>query len=77
MFKNNVFKLSVSTSKWAKASSIRAIKTMAQTAIGVIGSSVLISAVDWKVVISASVLAGVVSVLTSIAGIPEVEEEVK
>lgn len=75
MFKNNVFKMSVSTSKWIKASCVRAIKTMAQTAIGVIGSSVLISAVDWKVVVSASVLAGVVSILTSVAGIPEVTEE--
>ena len=75
MFKNNVFKMSVSTSKWIKASSVRAIKTMAQTAIGVIGSSVLISTVDWKAVVSASVLAGVVSILTSVAGIPEVTEE--
>ena len=75
MFKNNVFKMSVSTSKWIKASSVRAIKTMAQTATGVIGSSVLISTVDWKVVVSASVLAAVVSILTSVAGIHEVTEE--
>ena len=75
MFKNNVFKWNVDTIKWLKCASVRAIKTMAQTAIGVIGSSVLISTVDWKAVVSASVLAGVVSILTSVAGIPEVTEE--
>ena len=75
MFKNNVFKPDVDTVKWIEASSVRAIKTMAQTAIGVIGSSTIISTVDWKVVVSASVLAGVVSILTSVAGIPEVTEE--
>lgn len=74
MFKNSVLKISVSTKDWIKASSVRAIKTVAQTAIGVIGSSTIISAVDWKVVISASVLAGILSILTSVAGIPEVEE---
>ena len=76
MLKNNVFRMSVSTSKWIKAASIRAVKTMAQTAIGVIGSSALISAVDWKMVLSASVLAGVISILTSVTGIPEVPEEI-
>ena len=75
MLKNNVFRMSVSTSKWIKAASIRAIKTMAQTAIGVIGSSAFISAVDWKMVLSASVLAGDISILTSVTGIPEVPEE--
>lgn len=73
MFKNCVFKPSVDTVEWLKAASIRAIKTMAQAAIGVIGSSVVISSVDWKMVVSASVVAGVVSFLTSIAGIKEVE----
>ncbi|WP_368200660.1 holin [Agathobacter rectalis] len=73
--KNCVFNVSVDTKKWFKAAGVRAVKTMAQTAIGVIGSSALISTVDWKVVLSASVVAGVVSVLTSIAGIPEVESE--
>lgn len=73
MFKNCVFKPSVDTVEWFKAASIRAIKTMAQAAIGVIGSSVVISSVDWKMVVSASVVAGVVSLLTSIAGIKEVE----
>ena len=77
MFKNNVFNVSVDTKKWFKASGVRAIKTMAQTAIGVIGTSAFISAVDWKMVVSSAIVAGVVSVLTSVAGIPEVEEEVE
>lgn len=63
------------TKKWFKAAGIRAIKTMAQTAVGVIGSSVVISDVNWIVVVSASVVAGVTSILTSIAtGLPEVEK---
>lgn len=73
MFKNCVFKPSVDTVEWFKAASVRAVKTMAQAAIGVIGSGAVISAVDWKIVISASVVAGVVSLLTSVAGIKEVE----
>ncbi len=75
MFKNCVFKVSVSTKKWVKAAGIRAVKTMAQTAVGVIGAGTVISAVDWKMAVSAAVVAGVVSVLTSVAGIPEVKEE--
>ena len=75
MFKNCVFKPSVNTVEWVKAASVRAIKTMAQAAISVIGSSVVISSVDWKMVVSASVIAGVVSILTSVAGIPEVESK--
>ena len=62
------------TKKWLKASLVRAIKTIAQTAIATIGTSALISSVDWKVVISASLLAGLISVLTSVAGLPEVDE---
>ncbi len=58
---------------WLKAAAVRAIKTIAQTAIATIGSSAVISAVDWKVVLSASVLSGILSILTSIAGLPEVE----
>ena len=57
---------------WAKAAGVRAIKTVAQSAIAAIGASVMISEVDWAVVASTAVLAGVVSVLTSIAGLPEV-----
>ena len=58
---------------WIKAAGIRAVKTIAQTAVATIGTSAVMSAVDWKMVISASVLAGVLSVLTSIAGLPEVK----
>lgn len=61
--------------KWFKAAGVRAVKTIAQTAVGVIGSSMIISEVDWRVVVSASILAGVVSLLTSVAGLPEVKEE--
>lgn len=61
--------------KWFKAAGIRAIKTIAQTAIATIGSSAVISAVDWKVVLSASILSGFLSLLTSIAGLPELQEE--
>lgn len=75
MFKNNVFKVSVDTAKWAKKAGVRAIKTMAQTAVGVIGTSAMIASVDWKMVVSSAVVAGVVSILTSVAGIPEVESE--
>lgn len=75
MFKNCVFKPSVNTVEWIKAASVRAIKTMAQAAISVIGSSVVISSVDWKMVVSASVVAGVVSILMSVVGIPEVESK--
>ena len=58
----------------AKAAAIRAIKTLAQTAIATIGTTAVIEAVDWKVVVSASLLAALLSVLTSIAGLPEVED---
>ena len=61
--------------KWFKAAGVRAVKTIAQTAVGVIGSSAIISEVDWCVVVSASILAGVVSLLTSVAGLPEVKED--
>ena len=61
--------------KWFKAAGVRAVKTIAQTAVGVIGSSAIISEVDWRVVVSASILAGVVSLLTSVAGMPEVKED--
>ena len=72
MFKNCVFKISVDTKKWIKAAAVRAVKTMAQTAVSVIGTAAVMSAVDWKVALSSAVVAGVASILTSIAGIPEV-----
>ena len=59
---------------WWKAAGIRAVKTIAQTAVATIGSSAVLSAVDWRVVASASVLAGILSLLTSVAGLPEVKE---
>ena len=59
--------------KWLKAAAVRAVKTMAQTAVALIGTTLVISEVDWMTVASASVLAGLLSVLTSIAGLPEVE----
>ena len=60
--------------KWSKAAAVRAVKTVAQTAVATIGTSAVLSAVDWKVVISASLLAGILSLLTSVAGLPEVKE---
>ena len=58
--------------KWFKAAGVRAVKTVAQTAVATIGASTVLSAVDWRVAVSASVLAGVLSLLTSVAGLPEV-----
>lgn len=75
MLKNCVLKPSVSTEKWMKAAGIRAVKTMAQTAVAVIGTAAVVSSVDWKLVVSSAIVSGVVSLLTSVAGIPEVEEE--
>lgn len=60
---------------WAKAAGIRALKTVAQTAVAMIPAAVTIGAVDWKTVVGTAVLAGVVSILTSIAGLPEVKED--
>lgn len=75
MFKNCVFKPNVDTVKWFKKAGIRAGKTMAQTAIALIGTSAVIESVDWKLVISGAIVSGIVSILTSITGIPEVEAE--
>lgn len=60
---------------WAKAAGIRALKTVAQTAVAMIPAAVTIGAVDWVTVVGTAALAGVVSLLTSIAGLPEVKEE--
>lgn len=75
MFKNCVFRVSVDTKKWIKKSAVRAVKTMAQTFVATIGTATVLGTVDWKMVVSASVLAGVISIATSVAGIPEVEAE--
>lgn len=61
--------------KWWKAAGIRAIKTVAQTAVATIGTSAVLSEVNWLVVASAAVLAGILSLLTSLAGLPEVPKE--
>lgn len=60
---------------WIKAAAVRAVKTVAQTAVAMIGTCVVISEVNWVMVVSASALSGVLSLLTSIAGLPEVKEE--
>ncbi|SDH05657.1 holin [Marvinbryantia formatexigens] len=60
--------------KWVKAAGVRAVKTVAQTAVATIGSSVAMGEVNWVLVASSSALAGVVSLLTSVAGLPELEE---
>ena len=63
------------TKQWFKAAGIRSLKTVCQTAVATIGTSAVLSSVDWRVVLSASLLAGVLSVLISFAGLPEVTEE--
>lgn len=60
--------------KWWKAAGTRAIKTMAQSAVAAIGASAMITEINWGVVVSATLIAGLLSVLTSLAGLPEVEE---
>mgnify|MGYP004721940327 CR=1 FL=1 len=60
---------------WLKAALVRSLKTIAQTAVATIGTAAVIASVDWKMVVSASILAGILSILTSIAGLPEVKEE--
>ena len=59
---------------WLRAAGIRAIKTVAQTAVATIGTSAVMNEVNWLMVLSASILAGILSLLTSIAGLPELEE---
>ena len=61
------------TKEWLKAAGIRAIKTIAQTAIATIGTSAVMSEVNWVAVLSASLLAGILSLLTSLAGLPELD----
>lgn len=64
----------VNFKEWIKAASIRAIKTVAQTAVALLGTSTLVTEVDWKVVVCSAALAGIVSLLTSVAGLPELNK---
>lgn len=73
MFKNNVFSVSVNTKEWFKAAGIRAIKTMAQTALSMLTVGQAVMDVNWLNVLAVTATAGIISVLTSIVGIPEVE----
>ena len=72
--KNSNIGKRILTSAWAKAAAIRALKTVAQTAAATIGTSAILSDVDWRVCLPAAVLAGILSLLTSVAGLPEVTE---
>ncbi len=60
--------------KWIKAAGVRAVKTVAQTAVATIGTAAVLGEVNWVMVLSASVLAGGISLLTSVAGLPEIKE---
>ena len=66
--------MSEKVKKWFKAAGVRSIKTIAQTFVATVGSAAVISAVDWKMVVSASILAGILSLATSVAGLPELKE---
>lgn len=66
--------MSEKAKKWIKAALVRAVKTIAQTAVATIGTATVFSDVNWLMILSASLLAGLLSILTSIAGLPEVEE---
>lgn len=61
--------------EWTKKAGVRAIKTVAQTFVATVGTAAVMSAVDWKMVLSASVLSGILSLATSVAGLPEMEEK--
>lgn len=73
MLKNCVFKADVDTMQWARAAARRAIKTVAQTFVATIGAASVMGDVNWPMVASASVLAGILSMATSVAGLPELE----
>lgn len=75
MFKNCVLKVSVDTKKWVKKASVRAVKTMAQTALAMIPVAISVTQVDWVTVLGTAATAGIISICTSVAGIPEVEAE--
>ena len=66
--------MSVKAKKWIKAAGVRALKTTAQTAVATIGTAALLNEVKWHMVVSASVLSGILSILTSLGGLPEVKK---
>lgn len=66
--------MSAKTKKWIKAAAVRAVKTIAQTAVATIGTAAVMGEVNWVAVCSAALLAGILSLLTSVAGLPEVKE---
>lgn len=73
MFKNNVFNPSTNTADWIKAAGVRAVKTTAQAAVALIPAAATLTQVDWKTVVGTAALTGIVSLLTSVAGLPEVK----
>ena len=75
MFKNTVFKASVNTVEWLKKAGIRAIKTFGQTMASMITIGAAVNEVDWEYLVSVSIVAGLYSILTSVAGVPEVKSE--
>ena len=75
MFKNNVFNVSVNTKKWVKAATVRAVKTFAQSMASMITVGAAVDELNWGYIASVAVVSAAYSVLTSIAGIPEVVEE--
>lgn len=74
MFKNCVFRADVNIVQWARAAARRAVKTIAQTAVATIGTAAVLGDVNWAMVGSAALLAGVLSLLTSVAGLPELDK---
>lgn len=75
MFKNNFFNANIDTAKWVKASLVRAVKTFAQTAVSLITVGNMITSLDWVEILGISATSAVVSLLTSVAGLPEVSAE--
>lgn len=75
MFKNTVFCVDVNTKEWMKCAAVRALKTISQTAVSMLTVGQAFGDVNWMNVISVSVTAGIISILTSVAGIPEVKGE--
>ena len=75
MFNNNVFKKTVDTKKWLVNSGIRALKTFSQTAISLIPIDIFITDINWKVILGTALLSSILSILTSLGGIPEVDNE--